>query len=302
MDNLYTNNLPIERYVRRLLGPEIAWLLQDGKTQEISVNADGRIRIDDGSGDEFLVEGSLKPSDIETAVRMIAAVNGIWLDADAPFLNTVLLCGARCSAALPPIADGAQLSIRTHVRILRPLTAFMDERQAGWVKEQMRKRRNIIVAGGTNTGKTTLINALINEGIPDYNERLAVIEDAAELQIDGRRNLIRRLANSKADMKRHVFEILRARPDRIIVSEVRGAEAYDMVDALRTGHSGCLSTVHANSAAQAITRIAGLAGLSREIVCEGIQAVLFLERGEDGRRRLTGIEELQALEPAIRRH
>jgi hypothetical protein len=76
----------------------------------------------------------------------------------------------------------------------------------------MLRRRNIIVAGGTNTGKTTLVNVLINEGIPDYNERLAVIEDAAELQIDARRNVIRRLANSKADMKRHVFEILRARP------------------------------------------------------------------------------------------
>jgi hypothetical protein len=99
--NLYTNNLAIDRYIERLLGPEIARLLQDGKTQEISVNADGRIRIDNGSGDEFLVEGYLKRSDIEAAVRMIAAVNGIWLDADAPFLNTVLLCGARFSAALP---------------------------------------------------------------------------------------------------------------------------------------------------------------------------------------------------------
>jgi type IV secretion system protein VirB11 len=231
---------------------------------------------------------------------MIAAVNGIWLDADAPFLNTVLLCGARFSAALPPIADGAQFSIRTHIRILRALTAFMDERQAVWVKNQMSRRRNIIVAGGTNTGKTTLVNALINEGIPDYNERIAVIEDAAELQIDERRNFIRRLANSKADMKRHVFEILRTRPDRIIVSEVRGPEAFDMVDAMRTGHSGCLSTVHANSAAQAITRIAGLAGVSREIVHEGIQTVLFLERRNDGQRRLAGIEEQPDLEPALR--
>lgn len=301
--NLYTNNLPIDRYIERLLGLEIARLLQDGKTQEISVNADGRIRIDDGSGEEFLVDGYLKPSDIESAVRMIAAVNGIWLDADAPFLNTVLLCGARFSAALPPIADGAQFSIRTHIRILRALIAFMDERQAAWVKEQMRKRRNIMVAGATNTGKTTLVNALINEGIPNYNERLVVIEDAAELQIDPERNVIRRLANSKADMKRHVFETLRMRPDRIIVSEVRGAEAYDMVDAMRTGHSGCLSTVHANSAAQAITRIAGLAGVSRDIVCEGIQTVLFLEHDPDtGKRRLTGIEELQDLEPAVRRY
>ncbi len=289
--NLYTNNLPIDRYVERLLGHDVARLLQDGKTQEISVNADGRIHVDDGHGPMFLVDGIVKPAAIETAVRMLAAVNNVWIDPDAPFLNCVLLCGARFSAALPPVADGPQFSIRTHIRILRPLTAFMDDSQAAWIKEQVHKRKNMIAAGGTNTGKTTMLNSIILE-IPD-TERLAVIEDAAELQIDGRRNLIRRLASSKADMKRHVFEILRARPDRIIVSEVRGPEAYDMIDAMRTGHSGCLSTVHANSAVQAISRLAGLAGCTQDIIREAIHTVLFLERDDDGRRRLTQIEELQ---------
>jgi type IV secretion system protein TrbB len=288
--NLYCTHPIIDQHVGRLLGPMVAELLAGSKAQEISVNADGRIFLDDGQGPMYLIDGHVSPGAIETAVRMLAAANGIWLDAEAPFLNTVLNCCARFSAALPPVADGPQFSIRTHVRIFRPLTVFMTEEQAAWLKQHIAARKNIIVAGGTNTGKTTLLNAIIIE-IPT-EERLAIIEDAAELQIAPDRHFIRRLANSKADMKKHVFEILRQRPDRIIVSEVRGAEAYDMLDAMRTGHSGCLSTVHANSAAQALTRLAGLAGCSQEIVREAVNTILFLERDENGRRQLTQIEEL----------
>jgi Flp pilus assembly CpaF family ATPase len=147
------------------------------------------------------------------------------------------------------------------------------------------------VAGGTNTGKPTLLNAIIKH-IPPH-ERLTVIEDAAELQLPPGRNVIRRQANAKADMKRHLVEILRQRPDRIIVSEVRGPEAYDMIDAMRTGHSGCLSTVHANSAAQALSRLQGLAGCSRAIIREAVNTVLFVQRDQDGRRWLSQVEELK---------
>jgi len=287
---IYCPHPVIDAHIERLLGAEVHALLTGAKAQEISVNADGRIFIDDGRASMFLVDGRIEPGAIETAVRMLAAIYGIWLDADAPFLNTVLSCGARFSAALPPIADGPHFSIRTHVRIMRPLTAFMSDDQAAWLKEQIAARKNMIAAGGTNTGKTTLINAIVNE-VPDH-ERLVVIEDATELQIH-KPNVIRRLANSKADMKKQVFETLRQRPDRIIVSEVRGPEAWDMLDAMRTGHSGCLSTVHANSAAQAITRLAGLANCGQDIVREAIHTVLFLKREKDGHRHLAGVEELQ---------
>jgi Flp pilus assembly CpaF family ATPase len=291
--NLYSNIPIIEQHVDRLLGTEIHALLTNAVAQEISVNPDGRIWMDDGNSLEMLpVEGYVEPGAIETALRLIAAVTGVWIDLAAPFVNTTLVCGARISGALPPVSkDGPQLSIRTHVRILRPLTAFMTEEQAQWLKLQIAERKNIIVAGGTNTGKTTLVNSMVNV-IPD-RERLVIIEDAAELQID-KPNIIRRLATEKADMKRHVRETLRQRPDRIIVSEVRGAEAWDMLDAMRTGHSGCMSTVHANSAAQALTRLAGLAGCDLQMVREAIQLVLFLERGKDGRRYLAGSEQLEA--------
>jgi Flp pilus assembly CpaF family ATPase len=293
MSDLYCTQPVIDAHVERLLGSEIHDLLAGNKAQEISVNANGRIFVDDGQGPMFAVEGQLTPGAIETAVRMLAAVNGIWLAPDAPFLNTVLACGARFSAALPPVADGSQFSIRTHVRIQRPLTAWMTDRQAEWLKTQIAARKNIIVAGATNAGKTSMVNAMLNE-VPDH-ERLVIIEDAAELQIN-KPNFIRRLAdrdNREADMKRQVFEALRQRPDRIIVSEVRGAEARDMIEAMLTGHSGCFSTVHANSAAQTVSRLARLAECGEQTVREALHTILFLKREEDGRRHLAGVEELQ---------
>lgn len=288
--NLYSTNQIVEQHVARLLGDTIARLLGEGKVQEISVNADGRIRIDDGGPWEYLVDGQpLSAAFAETAIRMIASANNIWIDPDAPFVDTVLACGARFSASQPPIADGVQFSIRTHVRIFRPLSAFMTAEQAKWTRQQIVDRKNIIVAGGTNTGKTTLLNSIIAE-ISDQ-ERLGIIEDVTELQIPEGRNAIRRLTSPKVTMKQHVRAMLRQRPDRIIVSEVRGEEAFDMVQAMLTGHSGCLSTVHANSAEEALNKIADYANYPLNRVQVAINTVLHLRREEDGTRKLSTIWE-----------
>src|ERR1700728_1705104 len=249
----------VDAACRRLLGEHLTRLLSE-PIQELSGNfQDGRMRwfVDDGVGSMREVSANVTPRAIEAMVRLLATVNGVALDFRAPFLNCVLACGARFSAALSPVADGVQVSFRTHVRILRSLLAFMAEERAAWLKAQIVARKNILVAGGTNTGKTTLLNSMIAD-IP-IHERLAVIEDAAELPVRAG-NVIRRIATDRADLKRHVKEILRMRPDRIIIGEVRGPESWDMIDAMRTGHSGGLSTIHANSAEQALTRLAGLPG------------------------------------------
>lgn len=287
--NLYVQDQLIDAHVNRLLGPAVAAQLAGGVAQEISVNGDGRIWIDDGGAEMFQIEGKLAPGAIETAVRMVASVNRIWLNADAPFVNTVLSCGARFSAALPPVADGPQLSIRTHARIIRALTDFMTEDQAEEVRSWIAARKNMIIAGGTSSGKTTLLNAIVN-CVPDH-ERLVIVEDAAELQIH-KPNVVRRLATEEAPLREHVKQALRARPDRIIVGETRGPECFDMLDAMRTGHSGCLSTVHANSAAQALSRLQTLAGCDASMVREAVNVVLFLHRGSDGRRHLAGVEHI----------
>jgi len=281
----------IETACCRLLGEHLTRLLSE-PIQELSGNfQDGRMRwfVDDGAGPMREVAANVSPRAIEAIVRLLATVNGVPLDSQAPFLNCVLACGARFSAALSPVANGVQVSFRTHFRILRSLLAFMAEERAAWLKRQILARKNILVAGGTNTGKTTLLNSMIAE-IP-IQERLAVIEDAAELQVrEG--NVIRRTATDRADMKRHVKEILRMRPDRIIIGEVRGPESWDMIDAMRTGHSGGLSTIHANSAEQALSRLAGLARCTEDVIREGINMVLFIQRSSNGRRQVTEVKEV----------
>jgi len=288
--NLYCAHPVIDADVYRLLGKDIPRLLREGRAQEISVNADGRIRIDDGGPWEYLIDADpIPPAFAETAIRLIAAANNIWIDPDAPFVDTMLACGARFSASTPPISDGVQLTIRAHARIFRPLTAFMTAEQAAWTRRQIAQRKNIIISGSTNSGKTTLANSIVAE-VP-AQERLGIIEDVAELQIPDGRNVIRRLTNAKVTMRQHVRAMLRQRPDRIIVSEVRGEEAFDMLQAMLTGHSGCLSTVHANSATEALNKIADYAGYPLNRVKLAINTVLHLRREQDGSRRLSDVWE-----------
>ena len=291
MTALFCKVRAIDIACRRLLGDGLTRLLS-GPIQELSGNfQDGRMRwfVDDGTGSMREVAADVSPPTIEAMVRLLATASGVSLDARAPFLNCVLACGIRLGAALPPVADGVQVSFRTHLRTVRSLLAFMAEERAVWLKRQIIASKNILVAGGTNTGKTTLLNSMIAE-IP-LQERLALIEDALELQVRVG-NVVRRIATDKASLKRHVKEILRMRPDRIIIGEVRGPESWDMIDAMRTGHSGCLSTIHANSTEQALTRLAGLAGCTQEVIREAINLVLYIERGSDGRRQVTEVKEV----------
>jgi Flp pilus assembly CpaF family ATPase len=139
--------------------------------------------------------------------------------------------------------------------MVRRLADFMTEAQAHYIEDAVQHGRTILIAGGTNTGKTTLVNALLN--LIPVSERLLIIEDAGEIQARPG-NVVRRFATNGADLKRHVFESLRDRPDRIIIGEVRGSEVRDMLEAAATGHAGGLSTIHANSCEEALTRLARL--------------------------------------------
>ena len=136
--NLYCAHPVIDAEVYRLLGKDIPRLLREGNAQEISINADGRIRIDDGGPWEYLIDADpIPPAFAETAIRLIAAANNIWIDPDAPFVDTMLACGARFSASTPPISDGVQLTIRAHARIFRPLITFMTAEQAEWTRRRV---------------------------------------------------------------------------------------------------------------------------------------------------------------------
>jgi Flp pilus assembly CpaF family ATPase len=285
----------LEATIRRLLGAAVCHYLAGPGTQELSANfapATGQCRlfIDDGTGPMRPLEACLPPSAIIAVTRILATLDGQSLPPSAPFLSCDLASGFRWHSALPPVADGPQFSIRVHPRLLRPLADFMDAEQARVVAEAIAQRRTILIGGGTFTGKTTLINSLIN--LIPLAERLLVIEDSAELQLRPG-NVVRRFTSTSADLKRHVKESLRDRPDRIIIGETRGPEALDLLDAAVTGHPG-LSTIHADNCDEALTRIQRLAGCDEQLVREAIDLMVHLQRFPDGRRAVAEIRELSS--------
>jgi Flp pilus assembly CpaF family ATPase len=197
--------------------------------------------------------------------------------------------GFRLHAVLPPSSDGPSLSIRTHHRRDWQLSDFMTPDQVERIKSAILEQDTILIAGATSSGKTSCANAVI--GLIPPSERLLVIEDAMELIIRPG-NVTRRIATAAADLRRHVIESLRDRPDWIIVGEVRGAEARDMLEAAATGHPG-LSTSHANGPTEALARLARLADCEQELIREAIDLVLFIERMPNGQRAVTQIEEVE---------
>jgi Flp pilus assembly CpaF family ATPase len=292
---IYSTHPAKEAAVHKLFGPVIAEYLTNPKIQELSANYDPvtkvcRLYFDDGTWPMQPIEGTtITPEAIVTATLLLTTGAGKSLDANAAFLNCVLPCGSRYHAALPPVADGPSFSIRTHHRRAWALTDFMSPDQSNTIRTAVRDKKTIMVAGGTNTGKTSLLNAIAN--LIPIEERLLVIEDEPELRIrDG--NVTRRRATEAADLKRQVFEALRDRPDRIIVGEVRSTEAANMLEALVTGHAGGLTTIHANGTEEAITRLMRLADCDRELVFEAIDIIVFIERTSAGKRQVKEIKKL----------
>ncbi len=279
-----------------------------GQPQEVSANYDAAARTcptfaDFGAGDMRALGIALHAHRVEAGVRLLAASIGKAIEREEPFLNLILPSGARFSACLPPASDGPTFSIRTHWRAIRPLGDFVEAPwQLAAIDEAIRQRDNIVTAGATSGGKTTLLNAMLArllEASPD--ERLGVIEDEPELQIEAC-NAIRRLARGRADMRRHVREMLRMRPDRIIVGEVRGPEALDLLKALNTGHSGGFTTIHANSARAALLRLESLveeAGIpaNPRLIAESVNVLIFISRRPDGARRIAEIVRVEGCAP-----
>jgi Flp pilus assembly CpaF family ATPase len=291
--HLYCVNRVLEAAVSELIGPTVAELLRDPAVPEVAGNYAAtldavKVFADHGAGPMRDTGTTIPAAAIEAASRLLASEVNKVLDPAAPFLNRVLASGFRYHYAGYPVSDGARFSIRTHHRIARLLADFMTVEEERLVRNAVLAGKTILVGGGTSSGKTTLLNAMI-AAIP-ADERLMVLEDEPELQVrEG--NVMRGRATAKADLRRHVFETLRDRPDRIIVGEVRGPEAYDMLDAFSTGHTG-FATIHANGAAEVLTRLVRLAQCDPQLIGEAIDFVIYVERLPDGRRIVTQIKEL----------
>jgi pilus assembly protein CpaF len=244
---------------------------------------------------------------------------GLRLDRSSPIADARLADGSRVHAVLPPLApDGPCLTIRRFAPRPVPLDGFGVGAEAGaFLEAAVRSGRNLLVAGGTSTGKTTLLNAL--SGAIDARERIVTIEETAELRLR-QPHVVRleaRPANAEGVGAVGVRELvrcaLRMRPDRIIVGEVRGGEALDMLQALNTGHDGSLSTVHANGTLDALRRLETLvlfAGVAlplpavRSQIVSAIDGVVFVRRTANGTRRVDAIAEVEPgrtdAEPLVR--
>jgi Flp pilus assembly CpaF family ATPase len=291
---LFCAHPALEATIRRILGPIVCEYLTAPTTQELSANfvAEGsqcQLFLDNGAGVMRALGAVLAPSAIITVSRMLATIDGQSLNRNAPFLSVTLAGGFRWHSVLDPSADGPSFSIRAHPRVIRSLGDFMTAPQQDLVKKAVAWRWTILISGGTSSGKTTLANAVIN--IIPADERLVAIEDTPELQIRPG-NVTRRRTTEPADLARHVREALRDRPSRIIVGEVRGPEAADMLEAASTGHPS-LSTIHADSIEEALARLQRLARCDRALVTQAIDLAIQLERQSDGSRAVTEITEVK---------
>jgi pilus assembly protein CpaF len=287
------------------LGP-LEDLLRDPRVSDVLVNGAGEVWVErDGELTRTAV-GFADDAAIRAAVERVIAPLGLRLDRASPAVDARLPDGSRLHAVVPPVAvDGPIVAVRRFTEAVSDLAALVaaegiEEAGADILRSAVEDRSNLLVSGGTGSGKTTLLNLLSKEIPP--TQRVVTVEDAAELRLSG--HVVRLEARppnaegiGEVSVRHLLRHALRLRPDRIIVGEVRGPEALDMIQAMSTGHDGSMSTVHANTPEEALWRLETLALSGESRVAEitvrrqllaALDVVVQVER-RDGRRRVRSI-------------
>ncbi len=291
--------------LRTALGSAIAAALADPRVIEVMVNPDGRLWLDkvgEGRVDTGAVLGA---SEAERIIRLVAAHVHREVHEGAPIVSAELPeTGERFEGLFPPIATAPCFAIRKPAGLVYSLADYVEAgvaspRQADLLRSAVRERRSIVVVGGTSSGKTTLVNALLAE-IAELDERIVILEDTRELNCAAKDCVALRTKPGVATLADLVRSTLRLRPDRIVVGEVRGREALDMLKAWNTGHPGGITTIHANSALSALYRLEQLVQeavvtVPRDLILEAVDIVVFLSgRGE--KRRIETVAEVVDLD------
>ena len=296
------------------LGP-LEPLLKDPTITDILVNGHARVFVER--------YGVLEPSAVrfkdekhlQRIIQKIVSAVGRRIDESSPMVDARLADGSRVNAVVPPLAlDGALLSIRKFARVPISMDRLIEigsipAEMAEVLKAVVGSRRNVLISGGTGSGKTTLLNAM--SAYIDGRERIVTIEDSAELQLQQQHvvrletrppNIEGRGEIGQRDL---VKNALRMRPDRIILGEVRAGEAFDMLQAMNTGHEGSMTTVHANSSRDALSRVEQMIGMSgidiparssRAQIASAMHVVVQVARLSDGRRKVISVSELTGME------
>ena len=290
-------------------------LLEDDSVTEIMVNGTQGIYIERGSEILRWDRRFTEREPLDDVIQVMAASVNRIVNTSSPIADLRLTDGSRVNIVLPPVApEGPVMTIRKFFR--EPLTmdkllslGALSEAAAAFLKSAVRCGCNVFISGGTGSGKTTFLNALSAYIPPE--ERVITIEDSLELQLQGLPNLVRmetRTANLEGENRITIRDLirtaLRMRPNRIIVGEVRGEEALDMLQAMNTGHRGSLSTGHANSAANMLSRLETMALMGRELpltavrsqIASALDLTVHLGRLPDGRRCVLSVDEILGME------
>jgi pilus assembly protein CpaF len=318
--NVPLNQLERDQMVQDLLdeltglGP-LEPLLRDGTISDILVNAYSTVYVERAGKLELTAVRFTDNEHLLRIINRIVSRIGRRVDETSPMVDARLPDGSRVNAIIPPLAiDGPILSIRRFgVSPLRAsgLVALgtISPECLAFLAACVKSKQNVLISGGTGTGKTTLLNVL-SAFIPE-GERIVTIEDSAELQLQ-QRHVVRletRPANIEGEgqilARDLVRNSLRMRPDRIVVGEVRSDEVLDMLQAMNTGHEGSMTTIHANSARDALSRMEAMVGMSgvplsdastRQTIARALNVIIQLGRGTDGRRRVISVAEITGTE------
>lgn len=284
--------------LRTAMGPDIASALDDPEVVEVLLNPDGSLWVDRLGTGRSPTGLSLPSATAERVIRLVAACIGLEVHARAPIVSAELLeRGERFEGVLPPIVRAPTFAIRKRatgvIRLDRYVSGqILTQFQADFLRYAVKTRLNILIAGGTSTGKTTLANALLQE-VAATKDRVIMLEDTVELQCMADDHVPLRTKPGVVSMTELVRSTLRLRPDRIVVGEVRGAEALDLIKAWGTGHPGGIATIHAGSAVGALHRLEQLiqevvVTVPRPLIAQTIDVVVFIA----GRGRARRIEEI----------
>jgi type IV secretion system protein VirB11 len=292
------------RMLRTAMGPAIAAALEDPEVVEILLNPDGSLWLDHLGVGRMPSGISLSASDAERIIRLVAAHVRAEVHAGAPILSAELPdTGERFEGVLPPIVRAPTFAIRKRAVSVMSLATYVADgvltaAQAVFLRHAVRERQNILIAGGTSTGKTTLANALLHE-VAATGDRVIILEDTVELQCCADDHVPLRTRAGVVSMAELVRSTLRLRPDRIVIGEVRGGEALDLLKAWGTGHPGGIATIHAGSAEGALVRLEQLileaaVTVPRPLIAQAVNVIVYIA-GRGRARRVDDIVRVTGL-------
>lgn len=290
--------------LRRDLGPLFMAALEDPLTTDLNLNPDGQL-WQKRMGNPRISIGTIEPWRAVSIVKTLAGLLNKEVTAEDPIIDGVLpFAGERFAGQMPPIVSSTAFSIRKPALKIFSLSSYvanssMSQHHCDAIKAAVRQKRNIIVSGGTGAGKTTLTNSIIQE--IDPGERLAILQDTAELQCAAP-DAVLLFSSQHVNLTQLLIACLRMVPDRILVGEVRGPEALDLIDAWNTGHEGGVATLHANNARSALPRVVSMVSRNpfaprdrrdiEQLVAEVVHLVVHIGKTPEGRKVQEVVEVL----------